>query len=443
MTSSAIFDVTTSGSGYSAALTFATSDANSGRGIWTNFVLDNGAHYVFYADETNGLHQYSAGGSWSVTGTGITGPSGGSGTFVFVMQHKGRLWFVERNSARAWYLAAGAVSGTATRFDFGNKFSHGGHLIGLWNWTLDGGDGPDDYLVAIGSGGDVIVYAGTDPASASTWQVVGQYYIGQLPAGRRIACLSGGELFVLSQYGVLPMSRVLQGRTTNDPDIYASRNISPLILADMATLRNQIGWELRNVPNESALLIATPKVFGFPYKQYVMSHKTSGWSIFTGVEHVCGETYRGEYYTGGESARVYRLTGTMDDVALDGSGGNEISWVVIPAFSDLGEPGLYHRVHFARPVFTVSGPPSYTVVIKYDYDTDEPTALLPTGTALAGAWDVGLWDSAVWGADRVRTQRVIGTNGLGRAVSPVLIGRSRAVVELIRTDVIYDTGGFL
>jgi hypothetical protein len=49
-----------------------------------------------------------------------------------------------------WFgSAVNALYGTVTSWDFGSKFKHGGNLVGLWSWTVDGGIGIDDYLVAI------------------------------------------------------------------------------------------------------------------------------------------------------------------------------------------------------------------------------------------------------------------------------------------------------
>jgi len=441
-TSAGIFDISAGGAGaWTADLTFGINSATSGIGVWTNFVLDNGAYFCFYADEANGLLQYEQGGAWAVT-TGITGVA--EADLVFCMQHKGRLWFVERNSGRSWYLASGAVAGAATRFDFGNKFKYGGALIGLWNWTVDGGDGIDDYLVAISSGGDVIVYRGSDPATAATWEVTGQYFIGLPPAGRRIANGFGGELFLLSQYGVLPMSRLVSGRPVQEQDVYASRNISPLIQNKMLESRTQLGWEIKNVPFESVLMVSTPKQTGFPDLQFVMSSKTSGWAQFQNVPYNCSEVYKGNFFTGGMDSVVYQLTGTQDAVALSGLNGTEIDWSLLTAFTDAGESGLYHRIQFMRPVFLSGSQPNYVALPRYDYDLEDPLALGATSVTTGALWDSALWDQAVWeGAAQSPQERVFGGSGIGRALGVALNGNSRTETLLVRIDLMFDTGGLL
>lgn len=443
---SGIYDISAGGTGpWATAVAFGTTTGNAGYGIWTNFVLDNGANYIFYADNVNGLYQYPSGGPWVATGGAITGPGGGSATFNFVMQFKSRLWFIEQNSARAWYLAAGAVAGVCTRFDFGNKFKHGGTLVGLWNWTMNSGVGIDDHLVALSSSGDVIVYKGDDPSTAATWSQIGQYYIGAIPAGNRQGAPVGGELFLLSQLGVLPMSRLMAGDALDDASTYASKNISPLITTEMGVSRTALGWEIRNIPSESVFVVTVPKQTGLAYKQYAMSAKTNGWCTFQDLPYVTGDQWVGTFYIGGPTGTVYKMAGHTDMVTLAGSTGNAITFSLITAFSDLSEAGLYHQVQFLRPVFRASAAPSYSIAARYDYNTDDYSGIAIPVTVGGYVWDgsTALWDTALWGADATTIQSVSGGSGLGRACASVLLGTSTGETNLLRIDMMYTVGGML
>lgn len=46
-------------------------------------------------------------------------------------------------------------------------------------WTLDSGEGLDDYLVVTTSEGQVGVFRGTDPTSVATWGLVGVWNLGE------------------------------------------------------------------------------------------------------------------------------------------------------------------------------------------------------------------------------------------------------------------------
>jgi hypothetical protein len=349
---------------------------------------------------------------------------------------------VERNTANAWYLAAGAISGAATRFYFGNKFQHGGTLVGLWNWTVDGGDGVDDYMVAVSSTGDVVVYRGSDPSTSTTWAQTAQYYIGLPPIGRRIAHSSGGELFLLSQYGVLPMTKLVSGRPVQEEAIYASRNITPLITTDLAATNLTRGWEIKACPFENVMLIGTPKVTGMPYKQFAMSTTTAGWCVFNSLEYISGETWHGTFYFGGDTG-INKLTGYKDNVPVSGTTGDSIAFSLLTAFSDVGEGGQYHRVQFLRPVFKTSGNVAYAAAARYDYNTDDYNPALSTPSTFGGTWDNGTWDSALWGADSVTVDSVFGGSGIGRAIGAALAGQAVSSTTLLRIDAILDTGGML
>lgn len=448
MTQNGIFDITAGGAIGATVLAFATVDGTSGIGIWTNFVIDNGSHVCIYADETNGLYRYTEGGAWVRYIVGdLTVDGGGhlavAANLVFVMQFKSRLWFVERSSGRAWYLVAGAITGVCTLFNLGNKFNHGGAAVGIWSWTIDGGSGLDDLMVALSAGGDVLIYKGTDPASASTFGAVGQYFIGPVPAGRRQASNFGGELFILSQYGVLPMSALIAGRPVDEQDVYASRNISPLITTDMNNFRTQRGWEMRNIPGENVFLVSTPKQSNFPYKQYARSSKSRGWGIYQNLPYLTGDTWQGSFYFGSTGGVVYKITGNTDGVTLAGANGIDIQWTLLTAFSEFGETSLYHRIQFIRPVFRAAGVPTLAVQSRYDYNTDDVTGAAASVAVTSYLWDgsSSLWDTALWGGDSTTVQSVSAGSGIGRAMGIGMIGSSHAETMLIRIDVLFDSGG--
>lgn len=432
-----IYNVTAGGAIGAADIALSNA-AGTGWGVWTNFVLDNGAHYLFYADPTDGLFEYPSGGPWAAT-TGITGVN--EANLVFVMQFKGRLWFAERNSARGWYLASGAVAGAATRFDFGNKFAHGGTLVGLYNWTVDGGEGVDDHLVAISSAGDVMVYKGSDPSSSATWDLVGQYYIGAVPAGFRIAQSQGGDLYMLSQYGVIPLTRLMQGTLVQQEQAQLSRNIAPLIASTMVQTRQSNGWELRNVPSANCFIVSTPTVVGQSELQYVLSTKTMGWTVWNDLPYLSGDVYLGDFYFGNDTNIVYKLTGNTENATAAGTGGTDIAWSLFTTFQDYGDVGNFHVPQFARVVFTGASVPGLAVSARFDYDLTTPPSAGAAGSISSALWDVALWDVAIWGGSIATYTRVFGLKGIGRAVALALGGNANTETGLVRIDLFASGGG--
>jgi hypothetical protein len=291
----------------------------------------------------------------------------------------------------------------------------------------------------------VVIYSGTDPSSATTFFQVGQYFIGSVPEGRRQAANFGGELFMLSQYGVLPMTGLLAGKSITDANLYASRNISPLIASDMNLYRTQYGWEMRNLPSENVFSVVVPKQPNLPYKQYARSTKTNGWTTFQALTYVTGDTWNGSFYIGGKNGVVYKITGNSDGVAVDGTGGVDVQWTFLSAFSDLGDTGQYHIPAFVRPVFRAAAIPSYGTACRFDYNTDDISLSISAPGASGFLWDAAnaLWDTALWGADAVTLDPVLGSSGLGRATAVAIQGASHAETQLIRTDLMFQTGGVI
>jgi hypothetical protein len=66
-----------------------------------------------------------------------------------------------------WYLPVNSISGAANPLDFGAIARNGGYMQAMGTWTLDAGQGADDYAVFVTSMGEVIVYNGTDPTEPS------------------------------------------------------------------------------------------------------------------------------------------------------------------------------------------------------------------------------------------------------------------------------------
>ena len=180
---------------------------------WIHFTDPNGDQTILVADGENGLYEYNPTGStWTKLTTEITFPDSTTpGDIVFITSHKERIWLIAKDSADAYYLPVGAKYGAATKFQFGSKMRYGGLLVGLWDWSVDGGEGVDDYLLAISKGGDLLAYRGSDPSQSSEWDLVGRWFIGPPPEGRRIAVPVGGDTLVLSEYGLTSVSNLMQG----------------------------------------------------------------------------------------------------------------------------------------------------------------------------------------------------------------------------------------
>jgi hypothetical protein len=442
-TTTGIWDVTSSTAAPSKVVTFGTQSTDSGWGISTVFVNAAHNHFLIYCDEANGYYSYAETGSvWTaggISGTPITGAD--PTKLVSVIPWKNRLWFVEKNSAKAWYLAIGAVSGAATAFQFGSRFKAGGDLRNLFSWTF-GLTSIDDALVAISSGGDVVIYQGSDPSSASTFGLQGVGYIGGVPAYRRLATDFGGELIIMCSRGIIPASKVASANTLS-PSQYQTGKVSNLwnqLQAATSTLR---GWGMHFHPQDAALIVTVPTATGQATQQLAMSLSTEGWSQYRDMPMgVCAEPWKGDLYFGTEDGRVCKNAGYVDGVTLAApTAFSTIDWSILTAFSNLGTSNKKQIQEIITQIQSQGGAVLHKATIKYDWNTDEPPR--PTGVAVAGAavWDTGLWDTALWGGSYQPIRTVFGATGIGTTVALALRGSSSSRVTFTGVDVTYDEGG--
>jgi lysophospholipase L1-like esterase len=307
---------------------------DSGYGVWCEFTGDAASsfdllrgHYLYYADALNGLFLYEEStGLWTVP-TGWTYQSGTTGgdnpqpvytdfpvdDVAFIMVYKQRLWVVLQDDDDAWYLPAGNISGVLNRFSFGSKMPHGGNLQGLYNWSVDAGIGIDDMLVAIGRGGDVIVYTGIDPEGAD-FTSRGLWFLGETPKSRRIAVEYGPDLYILSTYGIASLANLLKGDPVEYPAI--SSKISRFLRTDIANGKDSSAWQLLLNPSDGFMQIVTPKPSAAPYLQYNLNTQTGAWGFWEGVPILGASPWQGDYFFGGPDGRVYIYDGVLDGTTL-------------------------------------------------------------------------------------------------------------------------------
>lgn len=439
-----IYDVTGTGTAPALVVVFPAQTGDAGYGTYTRFttVADQ---FLLYFDEVNGMYTYAVStGVWLKVSFGaganqILGVD--PATLAMGVSHAGRLFFVERNSSRSWYLAPGAIYGTATLFELGNKFQKGGYLVGAYVNSVSGQSGPVAYIVFISSAGDVSVWTGSDPSTAATWSTAGCFYIGDTPLGRNIATFFNGDLFMISIFGVTPLQALIAGLTLNDQIISYTSKISTLINQNIFATRLSRGWEIVTHPRQNMLIINSPVVAGQPPLQYVQNLATKGWGLYRGIPYQCSTVFGGQFYFGTADNRVCLHIGDADNVALNGTGALAINWSMLTAFAK-SDP-VMKIPSFIRAYFTTAVAPSFDVKIYFDYNTVENISTIPYISPGGSVWDAGLWDTAIWGGGISSFNSIEGGVGIGVNMAIALRGSSISQTTLIGFEAVWREGSFM
>jgi hypothetical protein len=342
------------------------------------------------------------------------------------------VWFIEKNTLKAWYLPTSSAGGAAAVLDLSSVAKLGGVLVDLDTWTIDAGYGVDDNLVFVTSEGEVIVYRGTDPSSAATWALAGIWKLGA-PIGNRCLLKYAGDLLLLTYDGLMPLAQSLQSSRL-DPRVALSNKIQGAITAATVNYGSSFGWQIVYSPKNTAVWVNVPVATG-QQEQYVMNTITTSWCKFKGWHAFCWEIFNGNPYFGGAGF----VGKAWDDGYTDGSA--NIAGNCLQAFNYFGSRGVKKYFTRARPSLFTNGQPQVQLSMNIDFDTmDTSSALSYSGSAF-GAWGVGLWDSMLWGSDLQITNSWQGITGIGYCGALQLKSASSGLqIEWAATDVVFQTG---
>jgi hypothetical protein len=427
----AIYDATAGGAIGAAAV----SGLGNSRWEYINNTTAAGT-YIQLVNGTDVMQVYT-GSAWKKDGDGapydITGVV--SSTLSNICNHKFRVWFVQKNTLKSWYLATGAIGGAATAFDLSAVAQEGGYLVAMFTWTIDAGFGVDDLLCFVTSQGEVIVYRGTDPSSATTWALVGIWRIGA-PIGKRCGIKFAGDLLLITQDGVYPMSGALQSSRTN-PRVALTDKIQFATSVAVSSYGSNFGWQLLAFPKENMLFLNVPIAEGSTQQQYVMNTITKAWCNFTGWAANCWELFNDSPYFGG-STFIGKAWNTIGD------NGANISANGLQAFNYFGANGIQKRCTMIRPVLLTDGSPGASANVNFDFDKSDTTGTLSFTPTTYGTWDSAVWDVGIWGGGLNVSKLWQGAYGIGYAIAPRLKVASMGVnVHWVSTDLVVEKGGIL
>jgi hypothetical protein len=357
-----------------------------------------GAGYWTY-DTTNGWVQQSV--------TGL--PS----TVRTVAVWKQRVWFTAAEDSNVYYLdTVDAIAGTATSFPMGSLLRNGGSVSALINWTMDAGLSIDDYLIVVGTEGDIGVWEGTDPTSASTFNLKGVWYVGPVPKHGTFFTPFGGDVMIVSELGLVPMSKLVAGQYTQDQQIGPASKIQSVFAPLVRKLLNDKFFDVFVVPSSDVLVIKLP-ADGGTYRQFAMNVTTGAWCQFFGIPMRSAAVIGGQLYFGtNDGYTCLGLFGERDGVDSVGAGGNYIEGEVQTSFQHFNTPAQLKKFGMARPIFIALANPSLKLVVNTQFQFNTVGGSPYFFGEDNGVWDEGIWNSSTWVGNNTY-QAWYGTTGLG------------------------------
>lgn len=382
-----------------------------------------------------------ANGTATIVSLAITFPAAYPGLTTadlsFVWIYKEALYFIEKNSLRAWYLEPDMIGGELKPYPLNGFFDKGGSLLWGQSWSLASSDagGLSSQNVFTTTEGESAVFQGINPSDAS-WAQVGVYTVGK-PLGKHGFIRAGGDIVIATDVGDIALSKAVQV----DYSVLAPNAVSYPINVDWNDAINERGrnWHCEVWPEGQMAIVIPPNTDSLDPIWFVSNANTGAWAPFTGWRANCVLSWNGRLFYGSDNGYVFEaMVGGTDN-------GDPYTGVYVPLFSDVGKPTANKSARMARVETKSRAAINEKVSCLFDFDTAVPSppdsSLVPVGNE----WDNAIWNSSLWNANRsaVITKRRHSVGGNGYRLAPVFQVTSGAVVpldvEIVTLDVLWES----
>lgn len=428
-TEAAIYNATAGGTIGVAAVSAQTS------GAWSVVQFATSGGVFLRAVNGADTPQVFDGATWATLPalTGVTASS-----LSHVWSYSRRLFFIQSGTLDAWYLAADAIGGALTKLPLGGVFPRGGSLMFGASWSLETGSGLSAQCIFITTEGEVAVYQGIDPSSASTWSLVGVYRIGK-PRGPKAFIRAGGDIVIATDVGFIPLSQAVQ----RDYAALSPSAISyPIETAwnEAVDGRSADNWHCEVWPTKQMVVIALPTPSGQQPVMLVANARTGAWAPYTGWDGTCLQQFGDRLFFGSTDGKIVECEVTGADQGVP------FTATCVPLFDPLKTPASLKTSLLMRATIRAPAEVVPQLSLQADYVLNLPTA--PDAALLADGdvWGVGLWGTAHWGTEtQLRTfQQWQSVSGSGYSIAPGMQVTSGTITppafELVQIDMTYDIG---
>jgi hypothetical protein len=353
-----------------------------------NFTNSAGNHFLQCYNGVDSIKQYD-GTTWSSVTAAITGVT--SSDLIQAWIFKRRIWSVKKDSSDVGYLPIDSIAGEWSEFPLGSLLRRGGRIVAGTSWTIDGGDGADDLMAVISSEGEVLIYQGTNPDSASSFGLVGTYFMGK-PLSKHCFQKLGGDVAVVTQRGVFPLRSALESADITGTAAM-SKKIAPT-WTQIALARGFVsGWQPTVFSPKEAMLINCPNPGNGEPSQFVVNLTTNAWTSFTNWNAQSIFAFGNDLYYGDSVGNIVRCW--IPDLHSDAFG--DINCQVQQAYNTFGSTQMLKHLKLMRMLLQYDSGVEVQLGIGVDYQSPSHFSIVPrSGTFAPAAWDVSLWDVSYW-----------------------------------------------
>ena len=327
---------------------------------------------------------------------------------------KNRVYYWRGTDQQFYYSATvNTLEGNFTLFPLNRVGNFGGDLLMVTTLTQDGGEGIDDLIAFVMTSGEVIVYSGSDPSSATDFALVGTFRIAEPVPHIRAAIKLGGDVAVVTKEGIIAMSSVFRSATVAQKAQALSEKIRGSFIDQVATTGTTAGWELFLSPNGDKMFCNYPTGnTANPHEQFVFNPVVGAWCRFTGINSFTWGKFNGDVYFGGAGGVVYKFS---SDSASDA--GSVIQADCRTAFNYFGDRNRIKQFASVQPFLESEGTLTISTALSTDFDNNFVAFATSTFDSSGATWNVAAWNEEEWAGSVSRTRPRLATAALGYAAS--------------------------
>lgn len=415
-----------------AASSVGITSLSSSRWQYVNFTTAAGVAYLWCCSGADAPRHYN-GSAWaSPSITGVTGTD-----IINVNVHKNRIWGILTGGMDACYFPTDSVAGAGTKFPLGRIMSKGGFLVAMGTWTRDGGSGPDDLAVFVSSKGQVAIFQGTDPAA--DWTHLGTFDLAP-PLGYRCLVKTGGDMALITQEGVLPLSKALPIDQAAEKAIAMTQRINNAMNIAARSYGSNFGWQLVPYPKGSMVILNVPISENSEAHQYVMNSLTGAWCRFKGWNANCFAVYNDALYFGSNVGVVYKA----DNGGKDGT--STIDAIGQTAYNYFKQFGISKDFTALQPLITTDIGFAPALGISTDFKSNESLGTPTTSSNTGAVYGTAVYGTDVYAVSSGASADWTTVGGIGQCASIHFRAQSSATtaptIEVNGFNITYQAGEF-